>query len=327
MSTGAGPFTYYSSSGGSKGRVSSTRSGGTTKAHIAQAEKEQQFLELQAALAAIVDIHKVEFPPVQAPVVRPPSPPDEKAFRKGREDEQLSGISFFKRSLRKEAKERAATLAAQDIDAETRRLAEEHQRTQAEADEAWERLNANDPETVIATVDQAFEDNKAPAAPVDVEGSTLSLVMLAPSANEIPDRMPDVTPTGKPTTKKMTKSIRADTYMTLICGHLMATIKEALAVAPGISHTKTVVVREIDPDVFGEGRMEALLAACYARSDLARVQWQNATSPEIVQQAAEDLLWQLKGKPPELKPLNLNEEPDLKVFVEAIDQKVRESSS
>ena len=217
------------------------------------------------------------------------------------------------------------TLAAQDINDEKERLAEEHHKAQMEANEGWARLRDNDPETVIATVDQAFEDNTAPAAPVDVGGSTLSLVMLAPSVNEIPERMPDVTPTGKPTTKKMTKAIRADTYMTLICGHLMATIKEALAVAVGISQVKAVVVREMDPNVYGEVRMEVLLAALYARADLARVQWQKATSPEIVQQAAGDLLWQLKGRPPELKPLDLDDQPDLRVFVQVIDEKVRAS--
>lgn len=43
--------------------------------------------------------------------------------------------------------------------------------------------------------------------------------------------------------KKMTKAEAAGAYITLICGHLLATIKEALAVAPGIEDVKAVVVR------------------------------------------------------------------------------------
>jgi hypothetical protein len=55
-------------------------------------------------------------------------------------------------------------------------------------------LCSNDPLTVIATVEEAFADNDAPAAPVNVEGATLSLVMLAPKADEVPERKPAVTP-------------------------------------------------------------------------------------------------------------------------------------
>ena len=322
MSTGAGPFTYYSSlSGGS--RSSSARSSGPTKAQLAQAEKERQFLELREILAGIVKIHQYEFPKVEKPTAPPPTYPDEKAFLKEREREQLVGISLLKRGERKAAKERAASLAAQDAAKERQRIAEEHRRAQEDLDAAWQRLLDNDPETVIATVDAAFEDNEAPATPVNVEDDVLSLVVLAPSADEIPERMPDLTPTGKPTTKKMTKAIRADTYLTLVCGHLLATIKEALAEAPNVTSVKGVVVRQADPDVFGKVYMEPLVAASFSRADLARVQWAEATSPEIVRQASQDLLWELKGKAaPELKPLDLDDEPELKRFIDALNEKL-----
>lgn len=324
MSTGAGPFTYYSSLSGSSGRSGgAARSGGPTKAQLAQAEKEQEFLRLRDLLAAIVDVHRVEFETVGRPVPAKPPAPDLSTFLRTREEQELEGLSVFKRAERKKAKERANLLAAEDLKKEQRRLEDEHQASQAEADAWWKRLNENDPETVIAAVDQAFEDNEAPSAPVDVEGETLSLVVLALSPDVIPERIPDVTPSGKATTKKMTKSIRADTYLTLISGHLLVSVKEALAVAPAIQTVKAVVVRETDPDVFGERRYEALIAASYIRTDLSRVRWSQATSPEIVEQAANDLLWELKDRPPELKPLDLDEEPDLKVFVDAINEKVK----
>lgn len=57
ISTGAGPFTYYSSfSGGSRTRTSPERLGGPTKAQLARAEKERHFHELHRALAVIVDV-------------------------------------------------------------------------------------------------------------------------------------------------------------------------------------------------------------------------------------------------------------------------------
>jgi hypothetical protein len=69
-------------------------------------------------------------------------------------------------------------------------LEEKRAQQQGKLDEAWARLNANDPVTVIDVVDDAFEDNKAPAAPVNVEGSVLSLVMLAPGPITSPTRSP-----------------------------------------------------------------------------------------------------------------------------------------
>ncbi len=50
--------------------------------------------------------------------------------------------------------------------------------------------------------------------------------------DRVPERKPDFTPSGKATVKKMTKLERSDVYLTLVCGHLLATIKEALAVTP-----------------------------------------------------------------------------------------------
>ena len=115
-------------------------------------------------------------------------------------------------------------------------------------------------------------------------------------------------------------------YLTLICGHLLATIKEALAVAPAISSVKAVVIRQSAPDVYGDPRMEALLAASYERSNLDRVKWNDALPSDIVQEAAEDLLWNLKGRPPQLQALDLDDEPDLKVSIDALNDKILEGN-
>jgi hypothetical protein len=39
----------------------------------------------------------------------------------------------------------------------------------------------------------------------------------------------------------------------------------------------------------------------------------------IVQQAAVELNWNLKGRPPMLKPLGLDKEPGLKTFLDALE--------
>ena len=148
---------------------------------------------MQEEILSIVEIHRVTFPPISRPVVERPIEPDIDSFLKKREGEQLQGISLFKRAERKEAKSRALQLASADLKQEEERLESDHRSLLEQIDRDWEQLLGNDPETVIATVDKAFEDNEAPAAPVNVEGSTLSLVVLVPDIEDVPERKPSVT--------------------------------------------------------------------------------------------------------------------------------------
>lgn len=315
VSTGTGPFTYYTSGSGARSRGGS---GGPTKSQLAQAAKEEEFTRLRDELHSILEIHRFVYPPAQKPIAPRTDPPPIDTLVEAQEKELLRGISFFKRAERRDAKVRARELAVEDLATQTPALETERARAQAEIDQEWDRLVENEPETVIATVDAAFEDNEAPAAPVDVDGSTLGLVVLAPPIEDIPEQKPALTPSGKATVKKMTKLERSDMYLTLICGHYLATIKEALAVAPSITRVKAVVVRRGTPDVYGNPRMDALLAASYERSNLGRVRWEDSLPSDIVQEAAEELVWNLKGRPPALQPLNLDDEPDLKLFVDAL---------
>jgi hypothetical protein len=315
VSTGAGPFTYYTS--GSDRR--SSRGSGPNKAGLARSEKLVEGARLQAEILSIIEIHRVTFQPIDKPVVERPIAPRIDSFVKRRENEQLQGISLFKRAERKQAKTRAKQLAVADLKQEQERLDAEHRSILERIDRDWERLVGNDPDTVISTVETAFEDNQAPAAPVNVEGTTLSLAVLVPDIEDVPERKPSVTPSGNPTVKKMTKKERADLYLTLVCGHLLATIKEGLAVAPSIFDVKAVVVRRATDDVFGKRRMEVLLAGRYERSDLERVRWDEALPSDVVQEAAVELSWNFKGRPPQLQPLNLEDEPGLREFVAALN--------
>lgn len=325
VSTGAGPFTYYTGLGSSSRSRSSSRGGVPSRTQMAQAEKEQEYRRLSRLIQSILDVHRAQFVQAKKPSAPPSQPVDVAAFVSVRQKELLKDVPFWKLSDRKAAKRQASELAQEDAEKEERQRASDRDARQRELDEAWEQLVSNHPSTVIDVIDDAFEDNKAPAAPVNVEGSTLSLVMLAPGRDEIPDMKPAVTPGGKPTVKKMTKAEFADGYLTLITGHLLATIKEAIAVAPGVTDVKAVVVRRTEPDVYGNEQMEALLAGTYARSNLERVDWKDAEAPQIVEQAADSLMWDLRGRPPELKPLSLDKEPELKRFIDVLSEVKSES--
>ena len=114
---------------------------------------------------------------------------------------------------------------------------------QGELDQRWHALCANDPDVVLATLAEAFEDNEAPAAPVGVHGDEVAIVVLVPGLDVVPERMPQTTAAGNLSMPKLTKAKRADFYKLVVCGHLLATCRETFAVAPGVNSVRAAVIR------------------------------------------------------------------------------------
>jgi hypothetical protein len=179
FSSGAGPVSFYTSLGG--GRRGGDRSGSRAPSmasyqrQLAAAEKAEEAQRLAAAFQEILNVHRTEFPPAVAPVAPPPSLPDARAVRRRHEREALAGIGLLQRAARAEAKEQAARAAEAELAEARQQAAEEQAQVQAQLGRRWQQLCANDPEVVLATLAEAFEDNEAPAAPVAVEGAELAL--------------------------------------------------------------------------------------------------------------------------------------------------------
>jgi hypothetical protein len=153
-------------------------------------------VELEARLGGGID----------APVAPAPEAVDADAIRSVERGADLEGISVFKRTERRAARERADMAARRHVAEEQERLTEiaaqaqeapdvswtelqtrrvkldadiasetarqrdkaqgEAREQQKQLDAAWDSLQRNEPETVIASLEQAFADNEAPASPV-----------------------------------------------------------------------------------------------------------------------------------------------------------------
>ncbi|MFJ4221868.1 hypothetical protein [Curtobacterium luteum] len=61
-------------------------------------------------------------------------------------------------------------------------------------DAEWAQLTANNPDTVMAALAIASEDNDAAAAPLGVAGDKATLVVIVPSLTGMPQKEPDITP-------------------------------------------------------------------------------------------------------------------------------------
>ncbi len=328
VSTGAGPFTLYHGIGGSKRRRPRTSSSAhrtpratpATYHRQAQAATEAgQAQQIQAALVDIGNLHRHAPTPVTAPVAGPPPPIDERAIRDRHTTQARQGIHFWQRDQRKAALAEASAAATAEIAAAHAAAAEEQAHHQAELDRHWQDLLSNQPDVVLATLAEAFEDNGMHASAVSVDGDEASIAVFVPDASVIPDRIPKTTEAGNLSLPKMTQTDSAGFYVTAICGHVLTAVRETLAVAPGVARVRAAAVRMSGPDVAGKHHPECLAAATFTRAALDGVDWAHATAPAIFDQTGTDRSVNLTGRVKHLEPIDLAGEPDLAALVSAVD--------
>ena len=325
VSTGVGPISYYSSSGrGRPGSSSSQRRGSASAqrqlaAASRAAEKADQARALLSALDAIKHLHRAEFSPAQPPVAPTPPPVDASAFRAKYAKEAKSHTSVFARKERKAALEEAGRRAEAEASALAHTYAHEQAGWQVALDQEWGALIANDPDVVLGTLAQAFEDNEAAAAAVGLDGAEITLVVLVPPVSAVPERQPTTTAGGNLSLKKLTKRETCDFYKLLVCGHALVTVKEAFAIAPGLDSARIVAVRAAHPDAYGKVRPEVVLAARFERAGLAGILWSQADAAQVVNDASTECIFIQKGASQELMPVDLSSEPQLSDVVNAVD--------
>lgn len=274
---------------------------------------------MAAALEAIEGLHRHSVDPV-APPVAPPAPAvDEAAIREKYRADALRGIGFWKHAERVAAEKQAAADADAEIAAEHAELERRRQATQAELDARWKELLTNDTDVVLATLNEAFESGGMHAAAVSVDGAEASIAVIVPGEDVVPERLPSTTAAGNISLRKPTKIEAAGLYLTAICGHAIAAVRESLAVAPGLAAVRVVVVRHGGADVYGHPRMECMLVATFSRDSLSGIDWEHAGSTDIVNQCATDVSRNVGSRTQSVEPIDLSDEPDLVNLVSSID--------
>ncbi|MGW9031195.1 TerD family protein [Streptomyces sp. NPDC055722] len=263
LSSGVGPF--YASSSLGQGRQRTRMSRTTRSRSVApsaaqlerarrQAERAQQEADRDAAIAQLQElrrqttsVHLQSFTPARPPVV--PGPPQLGLAWALAEAQahHLAGLGVFARTERAAAKRRTEQDAPAYLAAEQVRLHAIHSRLATEADQWWQNLIANDEDTVCEAVNYAFSDNPAAGCAVGVDGPVLSVVMRQQDIDSLPDQTPAITSSGRPTLKTLSKRDRTLWWLTSMGSNIVATLKEAFAVAPGIMAIDLAVLTRL-PD-------------------------------------------------------------------------------
>ncbi len=154
------------------------------------------------------------------------------------------------------------------------KVAEEKQRRDAaraaeqqELDAEWTQLLENDPAVTLPALEAAFADNESPAAAIDCDGKRTTVVMQFASPEAIvPERKPSRTPTGKRTLKKRTKTEINALYLEALGSNVLATVKEALAVAPGTEIVQLLVIRRETEKTKNAGHLAAVYVGEFNRA-------------------------------------------------------------
>jgi hypothetical protein len=165
----------------------------------------------------------------------------------------------------------------------------------------------------------AFEDNEAPAAAVGMEGSEVTVVVLAPDFSVIPLKWPEMTAAGNPSMKPLAKGKRTNYYNILVLGEVLVTVRETFAVAPSVQSVRAALLRRSPPDAYGKEHAECLAAAHFTRQALDGVRWDTADAGTIFNGISTERLFKQIGASGELKPLDLKGEPDLQALLATVD--------
>jgi hypothetical protein len=317
VSTGAGPVSVYRNLGGtSRGRAPSLTA---YERQLRQAQQAEELAALANQLQAMLSLHQEDFPPAQPPVAPPPEPLDVASLEKQAVKAAKAGVSFFNRSERREAGERARTEAREEAAAEMERREANRREVQRELDEQWHRLLSNDPGAVIATLEAAFADNAAPAVPVDCTDGRVTVLMVMEAEDAFPERVPNLTPTGKPSSRKLSKTERSELYVAWMSSNILATVREALTVAPATLSVTVAVLKKGSRTPFGETPLGVVYAGTLTRQMCDRIEWARPEALDAISYA-DDVLMETKGRAKQLVDIDLSDHPDLQVVVAEVRQ-------
>ncbi len=282
--------------------------------------KAEQAAEIGAALDRIARLHEARFQPVTQRSARPAAVDNQMAILQAQLTQHLNGVSRLKLRQWRKAKQDAAWAAYRQIDEQYQAGRRRNAAEQARLDGWWARLRANDRDAVIDELIAAFADNEAAAAPLDVEGDTASVLVYLPPLSSLPDRQPAVTPAGNLSLRKMTKAQSAVQYKRFIAGFVIATAKEAFAVAPGLQHVAILAVRDGKSGSNGGTSLECIVATRLSRENLRSVNWTDSDSISVLTASAEELRLNQRGAAQSWEPISLDEESEIRLLIESIER-------
>ncbi|MDP2775225.1 MAG: hypothetical protein Q8O61_16860 [Nocardioides sp.] len=261
----------------------------------AQAERFRQFQAAQHALDQLGQLHRQDFSAPQRPqVVRPELPQFHKLLVTA-ERQCMRGVPLRDRARRKAAAAEARGVAEKwAVDLLTIAEREQRQR-QAQIDSRWAGLYANDPDTVVLALKEAFANRGRRLNVRGMYDGEAGLVAPLPDLATVPSQKPAYTPRGAPTLHVMSQTERNEWFAQVVASELLLVAKESFVLAPALPAVRVIGVG---------GRGLPLVAARIARDRLPGVNWQTGAWP-ILHQLDPEMKVDVRGRTRALHTLDL----------------------
>ena len=310
-----GAMADLASGGGSYGGHSRTSLAAYERA-LRKAEKEEAYEKARRLLDEMLTMHERTFPEARPPVAPTPRKVAEETLVRSITEKRLQDVPRLALSKRREAKALAAQEAAREAGRLRALYIEEAETAKRELDDIWRRLSAGDPTTVIKVVEQAFEDNLAPATPIDCAGQQLTIAMLVKADAYLPNKKPTRTEAGNPSLRRWALKDRNLHYAAVVCSSALATVKEALATAPPIDRVKLLILRRHPPKPGRArgGSLEAIFHGVINRQQLADISDWSEIEPTKELADGEGVLCAFDSNA-RFRALDLRDEPQLAAVV------------
>lgn len=196
-------------------------------------------------LAALMAVQRARFAPTRRPIIAKPPPVDPAPFQQKEWRRRKREVHVWQRARRAHLRAEVATQAQAIAAAQYAQACQQQRARQATADRWWHALNTGDPAVVSAALTAAFADNPAPVKVVHAAGHEAAMQVWLPGIDVLPGKRASVTPTGRLSTKAWTKTDRNEAYAALLGAHLLATVREAWAVAPSLMRLHVSGLRQM----------------------------------------------------------------------------------
>jgi len=193
-----------------------------------------------------MSVQRDKFTPAIRPVVPPvPAVPIE-PIRRAMWAQRQREVPWWRPGARKELAKAVVAAAWEEARRQWEYGDAQRAHAQEQADTWWQQLNAGDVSVVIPTLTAAFSDNAAPVIIDKLTPTSAQLRVSMPGPDVLPAKTAHVTPSGRSSVRAWTAAERDGAYRALLGAHLLATLREAWAVAPSLSEVNVVGQRAAD---------------------------------------------------------------------------------
>jgi len=197
----------------------------------------------------------------------------------------MANVGWFDRARRRAARMEARTAAGVVANEQDETALEEAERLESANYARWNALSAHDRGTVVAAVDDAFADHAPASTCVDAgtepgSGRYVGCVVRFGHPDLVPNRVVAQNLAGRPSLKKRSRADINDLYVAAMASSVLATVRQALAVAPAADEVRVVVLRNTPATAaLPDAGIRVIYAGVFRRQNMDRVHWE-AIDPE-----------------------------------------------